>query len=153
MTWGEIQRDKWTIPALRSKSRRDRTIPLASQALSLLREFEAGDAAALVFPSARGGLLSNWDRVTKALHKASGTSAWHRHDLRRTAATMLGDLGYAPHVVSVVLGHAHLAEGATAVYARSRYQREHQEALQALANEIDRITQGDSNVVQLRLVQ
>ena len=62
---------------------------------------------------------------------------------------MLGDLGFAPHVVSVVLGHAHVAEGATAVYARSRYQREHQEALQALADKIERITQGGSNIVRL----
>jgi integrase len=149
MTWGEIQSDKWTIPARRSKSKRGRTIPLTSQALLLLGEREPGDPDALIFPSARGALLSNWDRVTKALHKASGTSAWHRHDLRRTVATMLGDLGFAPHVVSVVLGHAHVAEGATAVYARSRYQREHQEALQALADEIDRITKGGSNIVRL----
>ena len=92
-----------------------------------------------MFPSARGGPLSNWDRETKKLQEASGTSGWHRHDLRRTVATMLGDLGIAPHVVSVVLGHMHIAEGATAVYARSRYQREHAEALQTLADEIDRL--------------
>jgi hypothetical protein len=64
-------------------------------------------------------------------------------------ATLLGDLGFAPHVVSVVLGHAHIADGATAVYARSRYQREHREALQALADEIDRIVTGGANVVRL----
>ena len=57
-------------------------------------------------------------------------------------ATFLGDLGFAPDFVSVALGHAHIAEGATAVYARSRYQREHREALQALADEIDRIVTG-----------
>jgi integrase len=141
MTWREIDGDKWRIPAQRSKSKRDRTVPLPSQAMSLLIVLERGDPDALIFPSARGGLLSNWDRVTKALHKASGTSAWHRHDLRRTVATMLGDLGFAPHVVGIVLGHAHVAQGATAVYARSRYQREHQEALQALAGEVDRITE------------
>jgi hypothetical protein len=50
--------------------------------------------------------------------------------------------------VSVVLGHAHIAEGATAVYARSRYHREHREALQALANEIDRIVIGDSTAAR-----
>ena len=93
--------------------------------------------------------MSNWDRETKKLHAASGTSGWHRHDLRRTAATMLGDLGVAPHVVSVVLGHTHIADGATAVYARSRYQQEHQEALQMLADEIDRVVTGRGNVVRL----
>jgi hypothetical protein len=67
-------------------------------------------------------------------------------------ATLLGDLGLAPHVVSVVLGHAHIAEGATAVYARSRYHREHREALQALANEIDRIVIGDSTAARRTVV-
>jgi hypothetical protein len=66
---------------------------------------------------------------------------------------LLGDLGFAPHVVRVVLGHAHVADGATAVYARSRYQREHREALQALADEIDRIVGDVDNVVQLSGLQ
>ena len=93
----------------------------------------------LVYPSERGKVLSNWDRETKRLSLLSDTSGWHRHDLRRTVATILGDLGYPPHVISVVLGHAHIASGATAIYARSRYQREHVEALEALGAEIDRI--------------
>jgi integrase len=152
MTFDEIQADRWTIPAARSKSKRERVIPLPAQALALLRSSVAGEGCSLVFPSARGRLLSNWDRVTKTLQEASRTSGWHRHDLRRTVATMLGDLGFAPHVVGVVLGHAHVAEGATAIYARSRYQREHQEALQALADEIDRITGSETNVIRLKVL-
>ena len=94
-------------------------------------------------------MLTNWDRKTKQLRALTGTAGWHRHDLRRTAATMLGDLGFPPHVVSVALGHTHIAEGTTAVYARSRYQREHREALQGLANEIDRIIKGQTNVINV----
>jgi integrase len=149
MTFGEIKDGRWTIPAARSKSKRERVIPLPTQALSLLLARPIGGPGNVAFPSNRGGVLSNWDRGTNRLQEASGTSGWHRHDLRRTVATMLGDLGFAPHVVSVVLGHAHVAEGATAIYARSRYQREHQEALQALADEIDRITAPEANVVRL----
>jgi hypothetical protein len=52
-------------------------------------------------------------------------------------------------VISVVLGHAHVAEGATAVYARSRYQREHQEALQTLAAEFERIVTDEGKVLLL----
>ena len=96
----------------------------------ILRAGQAHDSGA---PSRAG---SSWRPYSRRL---SGTFGWHRHDLRRAVATLLGDLGFAPHVVSVVLGHAHIAEGATAVYARSRYQREHREALQALADEIDRL--------------
>ncbi len=149
MTWGEIEGDRWTIPGARAKNGRQRTVPLPPQAVDLLRSFDPGKPYALVFPSKKGAMLSNWDRETKRLHALSGTSGWHRHDLRRTVATMLGDLGFAPHVVSVVLGHAHIAEGATAVYARSRYQREHGEALQALADEIERVVAGENKLVRL----
>jgi integrase len=113
---------------------------------------DGAGAGNLVFRAGGAGPLSNWDRYTKRVHKASDTSGWHRHDLRRTVATLLGDLGFAPHVVSIVLGHAHTAEGATAIYVRSRYEREHREALDALEREIDRIvTHGDDNVVRLSL--
>jgi integrase len=147
MTWGEIDREQWMIPAARAKNGRPRVVPLPRQAIAFLLSFGTGEPEGLVFPSKRGGVLSNWDRETKRLHKVSGTAGWHRHDLRRTVATMLGDLGFAPHVVSVVLGHAHIAEGATAIYARSRYQREHRDALQALANEIDGIVTVGNNVL------
>jgi integrase len=148
MVWGEINGDLWTIPASRSKNARQRTVPLPRQAADLLKAFGTRDEKpdGLVFSSRRGGFLSSWDRETKRLHRLSGTSGWHRHDLRRAVATLLGDLGFAPHVVSVVLGHAHIADGATAVYARSRYQREHREALQALADEIDRLVSGGERV-------
>jgi integrase len=152
MRAGEINGDIWTIPATRAKNGRARAVPLPTQAVDLLRAVGAEktlERDALVFPSRRGSILSNWDQETKRLHALSGTSGWHRHDLRRAVATLLGDLGFAPHVVSVVLGHAHTADGATAVYARSRYQREHREALQALADEIDRLVTGGDNVVRL----
>lgn len=143
----EIKGDIWTIPAARAKNGRARSIPLPRQAVEALAGGGAADG--LVFPSKRGGLLSNWDRETKRLQSVSGTSSWHRHDFRRTVATMLGDLGFAPHIVSVVLGHAHIADGATAIYARSRYQQEHRQALQALADEVDRLVAGDDNVIRL----
>lgn len=154
MKWGEISGDLWNIPAVRAKNGRARAVPMPSQAIKLLRNVGIDDETArepdaLVFPSRRGGVLSNWDRETKRLHQRSGTSDWHRHDLRRAVATLLGDLGFPPHVLSVVLGHAHIALGATAVYAKSRYQREHREALQALADEIDRLVTGNGNVVEL----
>ena len=153
MSAGEVSGQVWTIPATRAKNGRARIVPLPIQAVDLLQGASTLKPDALVFPSKGGGVLSNWDRETKRLHRLSGTSGWHRHDLRRAVATLLGDLGFAPHVVSVVLGHAHIAEGATAVYARSRYQREHREALQALADEIDRVVTDRGNVVRLAAVQ
>jgi integrase len=152
MTWCEVDGDKWTIPEARAKNKRQRVVPLPRQATELLRSIGASDPHALVFPSQRGGVLSNWDRETKHLHMRSGTSGWHRHDLRRTVATMLGDLGIEPHVVGAVLGHAHIADGATAVYARSRYLREHRQALQRLADEFDRLVLGERKIIPFKSV-
>ena len=157
MAWGEVENDFWTIPSTRRKNGQSHTVPLPRQAGDMLRTAathrEESQSGSFVFPSTRGRQLSNWGWQTKRLHRLSRTSGWHRHDLRRTVATLLGDLGFAPHVVSVVLGHAHIAQGATAVYARSRYQREHREALQALADEIDRIVSDVDNVVRLSAIQ
>ena len=139
MVWGELDSDRWTIPAERAKNKLERTIPLSSTAIALLDGRDQGAPNALVFPSERGKVLSNWDRETKRLYRLSNTAGWHRHDLRRSVATLLGDIGFPPHVISVVLGHAHIAAGATAIYARSRYQREHADALNALAAELLRI--------------
>jgi integrase len=144
MTWGEIEGDQWTIPAARAKNKLERAIPLSPPAIALLSCRTGGAPNALVFPSERAKVLSNWDRETKRLYRLSNTAGWHRHDLRRSVATLLGDLGFPPHVISVVLGHAHIAAGATAIYARSRYQREHADALNALAAEIARIVDGGS---------
>jgi integrase len=144
MRAGEVRGDVWIIPASHAKNGRSRAIPLPNQAVNLLQAIVAtyessSDPNTIIFQSKRGSVLSNWDRETKRLQERSGTSGWHRHDLRRAVATMLGDMGFPPHVLSVVLGHAHIADGVTAVYARSRYQREHREALQALADQIEQV--------------
>lgn len=149
LPWAEIDGNKWVLPAARTKNGRQRVIPLSHQAMDLLATLGPPQPDALIFASTGGSALSNWDKSTKTLHAHTGTSGWHRHDLRRSVATMLGDLGFPPHVIGVVLGHANIAEGATAIYARSRYLPEHREALQALANEIDRIVADSDNVLQL----
>lgn len=153
----------WTIP--QTKQGREHVVPLPSPALAQLRTLlpvdNAGpvldpDPAALVFTSKRRGALVNWDRATKAVQNASGTGGWHRHDIRRSVASLMGDLGIAPHVIEVCLGHAlhsssdgsSLSRVAT-IYNRSRYQREHAAALDQLAGELERIEQGGAKVVRL----
>jgi integrase len=164
MTWGEIATSEikavgsntegapviWSIPATRAKNGKARSIPLPRQAVALLAARRAADTSGegvdkLVFPSRVGSVLGNWQRENKRLYGLSGTSAWHRHDLRRTVATMLGDLRFAPHVIKAAMGHT-IAEGVTAVYARSKYTQEHRQALQALADEIDRIVTGVEDI-------
>lgn len=88
--------------------RRTVMIPLSDAAIRLLLSlpsFAEGLPDDLVFPSSGGGTLCNWDRTQASINEASGTSGWHRHDLRRTAATLLRQLGVKPAVIDTLLCH------------------------------------------------
>ena len=110
--------------------------------MALLRAAGPSEPDALVFCTSakRGGdgRLVNWDRATKALMRETGTAGWTRHDLRRTGATMLGELGVEPHVVEAALNHAAIHFRVAATYNQARYLPAVHEALQRLA---DRLTE------------
>ena len=60
-TWDEIDFDTatWTVPANRMKSKRDHRVPLSGRALEILHAaHDFGDISGLVFPSPRGGAVS-----------------------------------------------------------------------------------------------
>jgi integrase len=102
-----------------------------------------------VFVGERGGKLQNWDRWLKSIAVETGVGGWSAHTLRRTAATLAADLGAEPHVISVLLGHRNIGGQLTATYSKSRYRREHVEALQRLGDLVASIEAGDDKVVAL----
>lgn len=120
------------LPRERYKTDVDVVIPLSKQAAELL--LSRMEPYGRVFPK-----ISSWFRAQKRINQASNTSGWHRHDLRRTSATILAGLGYAPHVVDISLGHKHVSSALHSVYNRSRYAPEHKQALQALADYYTRL--------------
>ncbi len=129
-------------------------VPLSLQALELLRARAPATSApdTLVFASSVGTSLGNWDRETKALQESSGTTDWHRHDLRRTGATMLGEMGEMPDIIEAALNHAVIHSALAATYNRSRYRPQVAVALQRLADALDAIEAGAANVVPLHAV-
>ena len=58
---------------------------------------------------------------TQQRRRSLATSGTRTRQPNTVCRTLLGDLGFAPHVVSVALGHAHIAEGATAVHRQGRF--------------------------------
>ena len=71
----------------------------------------------------------------------------HRHDLRRTGATMLGDLGELPDIIEAALNHVAIRSALAATYNRSRYRPQVATALQRLADELDEIEKSKSSAV------
>ena len=167
-TWGQfdLKMRVWTIPAAVRKDTRAQTrrrlapkpamhVPLSQQAIALLDDVKAAELSRrqlqgvskepmpvdLVFVGQRGGKLDNWDRWLKAIAKKAGVSGWSAHALRRTTATLAGNLGAPPHVVSVILGHSNLGGQLVAGYNKSRYEVEHAKVLQDVADRIDGLCQ------------
>jgi hypothetical protein len=76
--------------------------------------------------------------------------AWSWHDLRRTAASGMGALGIAPHIIEAILNHrSGTIRGVARTYDRHTYIPEKLHALTTWAAHLDRLEHVD-NVVQLR---
>jgi integrase len=135
-------------PGERTKNAEPHTVQLSRQAIALLRGQGPGDADELVFRTLAGSPIGNWDRETKSLQEASGTEGWTRHDLRRTGATMLGEMGELPDIIEAALNHVTIHSPLAATYNRSRY-RPQVAALQRLADALDGIEVGAAKVVPL----
>jgi integrase len=127
-------------------------VPLSRQAMDLLAAIRPENVLpdALIFPTGTGSSLGNWDRATKAIHAASGTEDWHRHDLRRTGATLLGEMGVLPDIVEAALNHVSIRSMLAATYNQSRYRPQVAEALQRLADAPDGIEAGGAKVIPLQ---
>ncbi|HKG85196.1 MAG TPA: tyrosine-type recombinase/integrase [Beijerinckiaceae bacterium] len=117
-----------------NKASRPLILPLPPLALDLVGQGAPQD---FVFPGPAGGRMVNFSRAKDALDNASGVEAWRLHDLRRTAATGLQDIGVRADIIGGVLNHAPLGVGA--VYLRSELESGKRAALLAWANEIERL--------------
>jgi integrase len=152
MKWDELDLEcrLWSIPKERTKNSRHHDVPLSAPALSILRDAPRRDGRALVFGEGEGGFQA-WTMSKMRLDKriaASGAKIrpWRVHDLRRTAATRMGDLGVMPHVIEAVLNHisGHRA-GVAGIYNRAAYANEKRHALDLWASHVQDLVLGTSS--------
>jgi integrase len=78
---------------------------------------------------------SHWKAQLDALLK--GMPPWVFHDLRRTARSLMAEIGVADHIAEQVLGHA--IRGVQGIYNRHAYSEEKADALARLAALVERI--------------
>jgi integrase len=135
LRWKDVDLDAGLITLPETKNGETHVLPLSRQARQMIADRKGARVKANdpVFD----GLRSNWYPAQIRINKLSGTEGWHRHDLRRTGATLLGELGVIPDIVEAALNHATIRSQLAATYNRSRYRPQVAEALQRLADHID----------------
>jgi len=153
LRWSEVNFDKAVIslPAERTKNSRPHDVPLSDAALSILKARPRLAGRDYVFSSGANG-YSSWNTCKQALDAriaAKGAiPAWRLHDLRRTAATQMAELGAQPHIIEAVLNHVsgHKA-GVAGIYNRATYEKEKRQALSVWAERLSAIVSGRSSTV------
>lgn len=136
----------WTLPAEATKAGRLHVVPLPPLAVDLIREAMAlrpapdaeGRASPFVFPGRDDPLNkpiapAALSHAFRDLRAAIGAENITPHDMRRTGASMLADVGVNPHDISLLLNHKDGSSGAAAVtltvYIRSSFLNEKRRAL------------------------
>ena len=144
----------WIIPKENSKNGKAHTIYLSDFALNqfkILLQYTKSDT--WIFTNRDGSshvceksitkqlggrqsqsILSNRSKDNQALVLKGGK--WTPHDLRRTGATLMGDLGIAPDVIEKCLNHTE-ENKVKRIYQRQKLETEQAEAWQILGNHLD----------------
>jgi integrase len=144
----------WTIPKENSKNGKAHTIYLSDFAFNqfkILLQYTKNDT--WIFTNRDGtdhvceksitkqlggrqsqSILSNRSKDNQALVLKGGK--WTPHDLRRTGATLMGDLGIAPDVIEKCLNHTE-ENKVKRIYQRQKLETEQAEAWQILGNYLD----------------
>jgi integrase len=134
LSWSEIDlaKKQITLPPSRVKNGREFTLPLSAQAQAILERIPRRNSTEFVFGE-RG--FNDGGTAKARLDARVGIADWHLHDLRRTAATMMAELGVMPNVIELAINHVsgHKA-GVAGIYNRSTMTDAVREGLQRYAD-------------------
>src|SRR5262249_17741680 len=158
MRWSELDlnRGVWALPKERAKNGRAHSLPLPPLALSILESVPRVMDRDCLFGERSTGGFTLWAHAKAALDARLGDRVrkWTLHDIRRTLATRLCDLGTAPDGVEQILNHqaGHRA-GIVGVCNRSSYEREVKAALALWADHVRALVEnGERKVVPMQRV-
>jgi len=125
------------LPGERTKNGLPHDVPLSGLAKGIVESITREDRAHLFGRRDTG--FSGWSKAKRELDASLRTNkGWMLHDIRRTVATRMGDLGVQPHVVEAVLNHiSGHKRGVAGTYNRSVYAKEKRAALDTWATHLE----------------
>ena len=131
----------WRIPAERMKMKREHIVPLAPQAVAVLRELRAlpgSGASPFLFPSpSREGYMSN-NTMLYALYRIGYHGRATVHGFRSMASTALNEMGFRTDVIERQLAHQE-QNAVRAAYNRAEYLNERRAMMKRWADHLDAI--------------
>ena len=150
-TWSQIDWEKkiWTVPKEIMKMKRPHLVPLATQAIELLKKLRTancllyGSAAAgndwFLFPGERTETqpMSN-NTILKALERLGYKGTMTGHGFRGVASTALNEMDFRPDVIELQL--AHVQDKVRGAYNHALYLEERMTMMQVWADTIETMT-------------
>ncbi len=150
-----VRAKNWTIPAEVSKNGKPHLVHLSDFALAVWkRMLKLSGKGEYLIPGKEGGHISEkevtrrlTDRQTraKAIRGRKNTTDldlpgghWTQHDLRRTSATIMGELGFAQDVIDRCLNHKE-PKKVTRTYQRQTMSSQRRDAFDALGRHLTAI--------------
>ncbi|GAC1626738.1 MAG: tyrosine-type recombinase/integrase [Nevskia sp.] len=138
--WDEIDLEagEWIIPAANNKTRKGKIIYLSEQARALLSELRsvAGDREHVIPGRNKPGQPVSKTALNAALLAVDfGIEHFTIHDSRRTASTLLNEMGWNSDVIEKALGHE--IGGVRGIYNRAEYAEQRRQMLQQWADYVD----------------
>ena len=149
LRWSEISDGQIVLPGERTKNKRSHTLPLSPAAAEIIAQQPVRADRDLVFGDGSGG-FSGWSRckerldqrITKA-NDGKPLPGWTLHDIRRSTATHMAEIGVLPHIVEACLNHisGHKA-GVAGIYNRAAYGQDKRDALIRWAEHLAVVVRG-----------
>jgi integrase len=129
----------WRIPAERMKMKHEHVVPLAPQAVKVLRELRGlpgSEDSQFLFPSPSSeGFMSN-NTMLYALYRMCYRGRATVHGFRATASTALNEMGFRPDVIERQLAHQE-KNSVRAAYNRAEYLIERRAMMNHWGNFLD----------------
>jgi integrase len=152
LRWSEIVGDEIRLPGSRTKNGRGHTVPLVPAARAYI-DSRSRDGE-FVFTQSNGQPFHRWSFAKDALDQRLGDKLkhWTQHDLRRTVATQMAEIGTPPHIVESLLNHVsgHKA-GIGGIYNRANYAAPKRIALQKWADYVEALVSGKKSTTVVSL--
>jgi integrase len=132
---------------VRSKNGRPHTLPLTPLMMQIIDSIPRRERD-LLFGHRAGSGFTSWSIGKHALDQKLGLPAWTHHDIRRSVATGMANIGIQPHIIEAVLNHqSGHRRGVAGIYNRSPYEREVRDAMLRWSDHVRSLIEGTKRKV------